>query len=136
LAVTPRRLSDEEREELGRTAHRNWIAVRKQQHAAGLAVNEDELRPWSDLPDEDKELFRRSGESLALPDEIFLEALKQQRKLMGEKAFRKKMFEIRLSVAIEKMMPEWSEAERYRAIDIVLKLSEMLDVPPSSGSPS
>jgi hypothetical protein len=55
---------------------------------------------------------------------------------MGEKAFRKKMFEIRLSVAIEKMMPEWSEAERYRAIDIVLKLSEMLDVPPSSGSPS
>jgi hypothetical protein len=128
IHLRPRQLSKEEREEAGQTAHRNWVAVRSQQRAAGQVVADDELRSWDDLPEADRELFRKSGESFALPEHMMWDAVNQMRQKMGEKAFRKKMFEISVSVAMEKMNRDWTEAERYRATDIIVKLSGMLDV--------
>lgn len=131
VRLTYRTLSAEEREALGRYAHRHWVAVREQQRAAGQSVADEELRPWDELPDAEKELFRRGGESMAAPEEAMWAAIGKHCELMGEKAFRRKMFELSVSVAVEKLNPDWSDAERYRATDLILKLSEMLDVPPS-----
>ena len=125
-----RALAPEEREALGREAHRNWVAVRKQQRVLGQAVPDEELRAWDELSDEQKEVFRRSAESLALPERAMWDAVAVMRQKMGEKSFRRKMFEISVSVAFEKMAPAWTEAERYRATDIIVNLSEMLYVPP------
>jgi len=125
----------EEREELGRTAHANWVAVRRRQRAEGQAVDEKDLRPWQELTEKEQGLFRQSGEALALPDRIMWEGVAQMRKKMGEKAFRKKMFELSVSVAVERMMPDWSEAERFRATHGLVGLSEMLEVPPQDETP-
>jgi hypothetical protein len=130
VRVTARKPGPEEREELGRTAHRNWRAVRQQQRAAGQPVDDADLRPWDELSEGERELFRRGGETLAVPDEMMWAAMAEIRKRMGEKAFRRKMFEVSVSVAIEKLNPDWSEAERYRATHVILNLSEMLEVPP------
>jgi hypothetical protein len=111
---------------LGKTAYHNWVAVQEQQRAAGHPVADAELRPWDELPDADKEMFRRGGESLAPPEAAMCDAVGQMRQKMGEKAFRKKMFELSISAALEKMIPEWTEAERYRAPDIIVKLSGTL----------
>lgn len=129
--VLPRKLSDAEREELGRIAHKNWVAVLEEQRKCGREVSDGELRPWSDLHDEEREFFRRSGESLALPEYIMWDTLAAWRKLVGEKAFRKKMFELSVSAAIERMNRDWTEGERYRATDVIVKLSGILDVPAS-----
>ena len=131
VSIKPRTLTAEEREEAGREAHRQWVAVR-QQRAAGHPVDDQELRTWNELPDQEKEVFRRGGESLALPEKIMWDAVAQMRQKMGEKAFRKKMFEISVSVAFERMIPAWTEAERFYATDFIAKLSGMLEVPPSA----
>jgi hypothetical protein len=127
--VRVRKLNPEERESFGQEAHRHWVAVRTQQLALGEAVSEEELIAWDNLPKDKKQLFSRSGESLAMPDYVMLETAAALRKNMGEKAFRRKMFEICVSVAFERMLPEWTEAQRYHAHDMIVKLSEMLDVP-------
>lgn len=67
IRVTPRQLTAEEREALGRTAHRNWVAVRTQQRAAGAAVDEWELREWDEISEDEKELFRRGGDGPVAP---------------------------------------------------------------------
>jgi hypothetical protein len=135
LSVKPRQLSPDERESLGREAHRNWMAVRKQQRAAGQVVPDEELREWKELSEDLKELFRRSAESLALPEYLMWDAVAEMRRKMGEKAFRKKMFEVSVSVAFERMLPSWSEAERFRATHVIVGLSEMLEVPPTPWRP-
>ena len=93
IAVKARKLSTGERESLGRTAHRNWVAVRKQQRADGQAVPHEDLQGWVELSEENGELFRRSGETLALPEELMWRAVEAMRETMGEKAFRKKIFD-------------------------------------------
>lgn len=69
---------------MGQTAHANWIAVRRQQRAQGQVVEEKELRSWQMLADEEKELFRCSGEELALSEEAMWEGVAQLRRKMGE----------------------------------------------------
>ena len=66
IAVKAQTSSADERESLGRTAHQNWVAVRKQQRADGQAVPYEDLQGWVELFEEKRELFRRSGETLAL----------------------------------------------------------------------
>jgi hypothetical protein len=129
IRLTYRVPGKEVRELLGREAHRQWRAVRKQQQLAGQAVADDELRPWHQLSDAEQEVFRKGGESLAMPEEAFWAELERQRKLMGEKAFRKKIFELSVAAVIKKENPNWTEAERYQVSDIIEKLSEMFDVP-------
>lgn len=132
--LQPRELTPEEREKAGRIAHQNWVAVRLQNRAAGEPIDDADLRPWDELADAEKDTFWKAGESLALPDAVMWDLFNQMRKKMGEKAFRKKLFEVSLSVAIERMMPDWSEAERYRATDYIVKLAGMLDVPPEKSA--
>ena len=129
-SVKLREFSPEERESLGRDSHRHWVSVNEQRRALGRAVHDDEPRAWDDLSDEQREVYRKSADSLAMPEYLMWDAVAQMRQRMGEKAFRKKLFELSVSVTFEKMLPSWSEAERYRATDLIVKLSEMLDVSP------
>lgn len=129
VRVQLRKLTPEERETFGRDAYRTWVAVRSQHKVMGQDVPDEELRPWGDLAEAEKEVFRNSAASLAEPEQMFWDGLAQVRKQMGEKAFRKKMFELSVSVAIEKMLPSVTEAERFWVTDMVVKLSGMLEVP-------
>lgn len=133
--VLPRTLCAEEREELGRTAHSNWVAVLEQQRRCGVEVADADLRPWSDLSDAEREFFRHSGESLALPDYMMWDWLASWRKMVGEKSFRKKMFELSVSAAMQTWNRDWTEAQRYMAADTIVKLSGMLEVPPEDYAP-
>ena len=45
----------------------------------------------------------------------------------ARKTFRKKMFELSIEAAFQSWLPDWSDAERYRATDIITKLAGMLD---------
>lgn len=124
-----------ERDRKGREAHRAWIGVRKSQQAAGQIIPEAELRPWNHLTDSEKEIFRRGGELSAYPDEVMWTSVKRVRKEMGEKAFRKKMFKTAISALIEKVCHDRPEAERQRTVEVVVTLSEMLDVPSNDAPP-
>jgi hypothetical protein len=130
IRVTVRKPLPEEREHLGQTAHRNWQAVRHQQREAGEAVDDAQLRPWAELSDVDRELFRKSGEMLAVSEETMWAAVAEMRKRMGERAFRRKLFELCVSISFERMNPDWSPAERENATRRMVGLSEMLEVPP------
>jgi hypothetical protein len=129
VKLVPRVLSKEERDELGKTAHANWVAVMAERRRCGQAVSDAELRRWDDLSDEERELFRRGAESLAQPEYATWDALTRWRQMVGEKVFRKKMFEVSVSAAFERMTPNWTTAEKYQATAVVVKLSEMLDIP-------
>lgn len=131
LSVKLRELTPDERELLGRESHRHWVAVRKQHRACGQVVADWDLRAWEELSDSEKEVFRKSADSLALPEYLMWDAVAQMRKKMGEKAFRKKMIELSVSVAFERMVPKWSEAQRHHATDYIVKLAGMLVVPPA-----
>lgn len=130
--LRPRHLTAEEREEAGRTAYLNWAAV-KQQQAGGEPAGQPEVRPWEELTEREKDVFRKAGESLATPENMMWDMLGQIRKRMGEKAFRRNLFEVTLPVAIERMLPDVSEAERHYVTDYIVKLSRMLDVPDAAG---
>jgi len=106
--------------------------VKKQQRELGQEIPDAEVRNWEELSDEQKEVYRKSADSLALPEYLMWDAIAQMRKKMGEKAFRRKMFELSVSVAFQRLLPDRSEAARYQATDYIVKLSNMLEVPPSA----
>jgi hypothetical protein len=134
--VLRRTLCDEERQQLGRTAHQNWVAVLEQHRKCGREVSDADLRTWLELCDEEREMFRRSGEALALSDYVIWDWLAGWRKMVGEKTFRKKMFELSVSAAMQTWNSDWTDAQRYMATDIIVKLSEMLNVPPPAETAS
>ena len=128
-----RKLTTEEREDLGKWARRVSQSVREFEKAAGKTVNEDELRPWNEISEDDREIFRKGGEIFAndvLPSEqAYLDQLARTRAEMGEKAFRQKMFSICIDVAVERIASNLSELERHKAAEAIVGLSGMLDVP-------
>jgi len=123
-----------ERERSGQKARRFWAAVQLARRAAGQNVGEVDLRAWNDLPDSEQEIFRRGADAITVPDEVMWAKLEEQRKFMGEKAFRTKIFELCVDIMIENIRPEFSEAERYRAVDQIVKLTEMLEVPSATAA--
>jgi hypothetical protein len=85
------------------------VAVLEQQRAEGREVLESELRAWGELSESDRNRFRRAGESFAMSDHVMMDVLLAWRKQVGEKAFRRKLFEMSVSVMLEGAMPNWAE---------------------------
>jgi len=125
-----------DREELGIWAHQVWLTVKKQQRKAGLPVNKPDLALWEELTESAREVFRKSGESLLANkkakenyEAMWLAEMPRVRKEMGEKAFRAKLFEVCVAQAVSRIAPQMTEAEQYRATDVIVKMAGMLEVP-------
>src|SRR5687768_16292338 len=108
-------LTPEEREALGKWARRISQSVQEFEKAAGKPISEDELRACETTTDEDREYYRKGGEADAggvLRSEQFMwHQLGQDRRQVGEKAFRQKVFSICIDIAVELIAPHLSELE-------------------------
>src|SRR5690348_6137151 len=113
-------LTPDERESLGQWARRVSQSVREFEKASGKPVNDDDLRPWATLTEQDRENYRKGGEAVAggvlRSEQFFLDQLAQVRTAMGEKAFRQKLFSICIEIAVERISPHLSELERHKAV--------------------
>ena len=123
----------EVREACGVAAHRAFITIRENEKAAGIEVPEADLKPWDQLEEAQKEVFRKSGEDLNYgetpSEQAFWNELERRRAEMGEKAFRAKVFEITIDEAIRRIAPNLNDAEHYRAVHVIVGLAGMLEVP-------
>lgn len=127
------------REELGVWAHTIWLTVMKQQRKAGLPANKRDLTLWDELDGPGKEVFRKSGETLLATkkakedyDEMMWAEVARQRKIMGERAFRAKVFEISVAEVIDRIAHQMTDAEKYQATSVIVKLAGMLETPPAA----
>jgi hypothetical protein len=57
-----RKLTIGARERLAQCARQITQAVHESQSKAGRAVSEDELRPWNEMSEQDREIYRKAGE--------------------------------------------------------------------------
>jgi len=128
----------DERECLGKWARRAWLTIKEREQAAGKVVSEQDLAPWDMLCDADKEVFRKSGEDMSggatCREQLMWAELERQRALMGEKAFREKMYSLCVGIALERIAPGVPEHEREKATDVIVKMAGMLEVPKDSTS--
>ena len=122
----------EEREILAEQAHRVWHTVQVQRKKAGERIADTDLKAWHELPDVEKRAFREAGEENALADGEMWSQVEAMRAAMGEKAFRQRVFEICITEAVSRIADHKTDAERYRAADVIIKLAGMLDVPDQS----
>lgn len=129
-------LTAEERESLGKWARRVVQAVKENEKAAGKEVGTDDLKPWHELGEAEKEVYRQSGVDLdggAIRSEQFMLAqLARTREMMGEKAFRERMYHMAVGVVLERVAQGMDEHEREKAVEIIVKMAGMLEVPPAN----
>lgn len=127
------KLPPEVREACGLAAHRAHITIREHERAAGRTVPEADLTPWEKLDENQKEVFRKSGEDIGYgeppSEQAFWNEMERRRGEMGEKAFRMEMFEISISEAVRRIAPDLNDAEHYRAVHVIVGLAGMLEVP-------
>jgi hypothetical protein len=129
-----RPLTPEERENVGKWTRRITQAVREFEKQAGKEVTDEELRPWNEISDEDREIYRKAGEAIAggmlLSEQYMWErVMPQVRAEMGEKAFRRKLFSICIEQAVQGIAPHLSELEHHKTVESIMGLSKMLEVP-------
>jgi hypothetical protein len=131
-------LTADEREALGKWAKRVSQSVSEFEKEAGKTVKANDLLAWQDLSEEDRELYRKGGEAIAggslRSEQAMWDQLALIRAEMGEKAFRKKIFSICIDIAVEGLAPHLSELDRYKAVESIVGLSGMLEVPEEEGS--